>query len=98
MNIDLKENMKFLATLSSDGGLKKCIMRNDCKKIITLGNDNILRFWEWKLTPNGKKRLAEFNSEIENVKNLKTVIGDNIRSVINTQKVYLFINNIYIIN
>jgi len=86
MNIDLKENMKFLATLSSDGGLKKCIMRNDCKKIITLGNDNILRFWEWKLSPNGKKRLAEFNSEIENLKGLKVAICDNIRSVINTQK------------
>ena len=91
MNIDLKENMKFLATLSTEGGLKKCIMRNDCKKIITLGNDNILRFWEWKLTPNGKKRLAEFDSEIENLKGLKVTICENIKSVINSQKVLIFI-------
>ncbi|OUM69573.1 hypothetical protein PIROE2DRAFT_57303 [Piromyces sp. E2] len=86
MNMDLKENMKFLATLSSDGGLKKCMMRNDCKKIITLGNDNILRFWEWKLTPNGKKRLTEFESELEMINNIKIATGNDIMSVINTEK------------
>jgi len=89
--MDLKENMKFLATLSSDGGLKTCMMRYDCKKIITLGNDNILRFWEWKLTPNGKKRLMEFESELEGSNNLKIVIGHEIASVVNAEKVSLYL-------
>ncbi|ORY35132.1 WD40 repeat-like protein [Neocallimastix californiae] len=86
MNMDLKENMKFLAALSSKGGIRKCQMRFDCKKIITLGYDNILRFWEWKLTPNGKKRLIEFNSELQLIINLKSTFGDNIRSVVNSLK------------
>jgi len=88
MNMDLKENMKFLAALSSKGGIRKCQMRFDCKKIITLGYDNILRFWEWKLTPNGKKRLIEFNSELQLIINLKSTFGDNIRSVVNSLKVF----------
>ncbi|ORX86921.1 WD40 repeat-like protein [Anaeromyces robustus] len=86
MNMDLKENIKFLATLSLEGGLKKCLMRYDCKKIITIGNDNILRFWEWKLTPNGKKRLSEFEHELQMINNLKIPIGDNIKATINTLK------------
>lgn len=85
--MDLKENMKFLASLSYDGGLRKCHMRFDCNKIITLGYDNILRFWEWKLTVNGKKRLAEYNSELQMVLNIKSILGDNIRNVVNSLKV-----------
>jgi uncharacterized protein involved in tolerance to divalent cations len=86
MNMDLKENMKFIAALSSKGGLRKCHIRFDCKKIITLGYDNILRFWEWRLTGNGEKRLTEFNSELQSIINFKSTLGDNIRKVVNSLK------------
>jgi len=89
MNMDLKENMKFIAALSSKGGLRKCHIRFDCKKIITLGYDNILRFWEWRLTGNGEKRLTEFNSELQSIINFKSTLGDNIRKVVNSLKVYM---------
>ncbi|KAJ3037135.1 Cilia- and flagella-associated protein 43 [Rhizophlyctis rosea] len=60
-----KPERVFFAHDPFRGGVVDVASTRDCKVVVTCGGDGVLRFWEWRYTPAGRRAVVEVVNIVE---------------------------------